>query len=81
MKENPYILTTWLEIASVNPWNYTPQTVRKKFGPELKRLGIVVVRWVPYITDDGKRCKKRQASGSKYLIEQYFLSKTQKNAL
>lgn len=80
MTDSPYILRTWKEIASVNPWAYTGQTVRKKFGAELKAMGIVVVRWVPYITPEGKRCRKRQASGSRFLLERYFLDVAQRMA-
>jgi len=80
MEDKPYILTGWPEIASVNPWKYSEQTIRKKYGPEMKAMGIVVKRSVVYIPDSGlKRCRKNQISGAKYLIEHYFLDKAQKN--
>ena len=79
MEDNPYILRKWENIAKLTP--YCAQTVRKKFGDELKRSGLVSIVWLTYQNEQGKRRKKRQAVGSKHLLQHYFLEKAQKNEL
>ena len=76
IEDNPYMLVEWKEIAKLT--HYTAGWCRKKFGPELKSMGIVTVKYVSYRNEFGVLRRKRAAIGVRYLLEHYFLDKKQK---
>ena len=75
-ERNPYLLIEWKEISQLT--HYSSDWCRRKFGPELKAMGIVTVKYINYTNESGVLRRKRVAFAPKYLLEHYFLDKKQK---